>query len=203
MDFLAGVPLLVLNSGPAVFGLAAGVPLVPIAARIGSSLRFLRFLKIFRIVPFGAAGSGAPAFLVSVLIIAGAFLGPVFFRGGFTETQIKDGYISSALSFAQAASGGAQTANAAHEYAKSENALLLLKQETRPLYSRYAPEYYKKYYGQQDYLWRRQGALDFFFGLKPLLAEDARRNLAYFCVLAVLMCAIILSSRMRARRENP
>ena len=114
--------------------------------------------------------------------------------------RVMDGYASSAIALAQ---GPQETlGRAVREYAQTERVLLLVKQNASPLYSRYDTEYYKSYYGQEDYLWRRQQTLDFFFDIKPLLAEDARRNLAYFCVLAALLSVHFLSSRIRARRET-
>ena len=203
MDFLASVPLLVLRSLPAVFGLVAGVPLAAGAARVGSGLRFLRFLKLFRVIPFGAAEKGAPAVLLATLVLAGSLFGPAIFRGGFPEAQIIDGYAASALTLAQGPQDRDAVSRAVREFARTERALLLVKQDASAVYSRYADDYYEKYYGQEDYLWRRHRSLDFFFGLKPLLAGDARRNLVYFCVLAALLCALFLTSRARRRRESP
>ena len=204
MDFLAAVPVLVLYSAPAVFGLVAGAPLVSGAARLSLGVRFLRFMKIFRIVPFGAAEKGLPAALVAVLITAGAFLGPVGFRGGFSESRILDGYDSSALTFASGHQEGEVLARAAREYAQTERALLLLRHSASGLYTRYEADHYGKYYGQEDYLWRRYAPFDFFFDLRPLLAEEAGRRLAYFYVLTALFSVLFISSRMRARtKRNP
>jgi len=163
----------------------------------------LRFLKLFRIIPLSAAEKNASAVLVSVLIIAGCLFGPAIFRGNIPE-RIIEGYTSSAHTLSR---GGIEDrdalSRAVREYARTENALLLVKQDASPLYSRFGDEYYKKYFGQEDYLWRRHRPLDFFFDLKPLLSEDARRSLAFFCVLAVLFGAFFVLSRVRSRKASP
>jgi hypothetical protein len=210
IDFLAAIPLLVLYSGPAMFGLAAGgLSLLPRVLRVTRGLRFLRFLKLFRLgcVEGGRggasldAGKSAAAFLVSVLIAAGAFLWPMMAGSGGLERRVLDNYSAAALrlSHASASSPGAES-NKEHEireYSRTDGDLLLVKQEAAALYSRYASPYYTLYYSGADYLHLRSGVLDFYFSLKPLLAEDARRSVSGFCVLAVIFPAFFLYSRIK------
>jgi hypothetical protein len=65
----------------------------------------------------------------------------------------------------------------------------VVKQDASSLYSRYDLLYYERYYGQADYLWIKDRNMEFYFSLKPLLAEEAGFSLSWFCVLAALCLA--------------
>jgi hypothetical protein len=198
MDFLASVPLLVLYSGPAMFSLAAGgLPLVPALARITRNLRFLRFLKIFRLGFFPARGRAGAAFCVSVLVLAGAFAGPFVFRPGLLETRILDRHFSSALRLSRGTSGGESLAREIREYGREEPDLLSVKREAASLYSRYDSAHYRRYYGPADYLWIKSRDMDFYFSLKPLLAQEAGAGASWFCVLAALCLAFFFRGRKK------
>ncbi|MDR1317726.1 MAG: hypothetical protein LBK13_12720 [Spirochaetales bacterium] len=200
MDFLGSVPLLVFFSGPAMFSLAAGsVPLLPLLARITRNLRFLRFLKIFRTGFFpvtGRAGKNGAAFFVCVLVLAWAFLVPLISRPGVLEKRILEDYFSTALRLSREPPGGE---NMAAEYGSADAGLLVIRQEAAVLYSRYDPSYYKRYYSPSDYLWIESRNMDFYFSLKPLLAEEAGLRMSCFCVLAALCVAFFFYYEYHAR----
>jgi hypothetical protein len=182
-----------------MFGMAAGgVFLLPSVLRMSSGLRFLRFLKLFRLsVPLTAEKSAA-AFLVSVLIMAGAFLGPA--GSGGLQRRVLDNYSSAAYRLSSGETFDQETlTREIREYSRGEQDILLVKQEAAALYSRYDDMYYTRYYEGADYLHLRGGSLDFYFSLKPLLAEDARRGISYFCVLAALFPAFFLYARVRKK----
>jgi hypothetical protein len=198
MDLLASVPLLVLCSGPAMFSLAAGgVPLIPAAARITRDLRFLRFLKIFRLDLFPARGKTGAAFFAAILVFAAAFLIPLISRPGVPEKRILDSHFSAALRLSHEALGGENLVREIGEYGRTEPDLLLVKREASPLYSRYDFSYYNRYYSRADYLWIRGRNMEFYFSLKPLLAEEARFSISCFCVFAALCLACFFRGRVR------
>ncbi|MDR1932780.1 MAG: ion transporter [Spirochaetales bacterium] len=194
IDFLAAVPLLVLYSGPAMFGIAAGgVCLLPGVLRMSAGLRFLRFLKLFRLRRAPARGKSAAAFLVSVLIAAGSLLGPALSGAGGAEKHVIDTYFSAAF---RLSSGSEDIGREIREYSRTEPDLLLVKQKAAALYSRYDAVYYNTYYGGADYLYLRSGTLDFYFSLKTLAAGEARRGISHFCVLAALFSAFFIYVRV-------
>jgi hypothetical protein len=196
MDFLASVPLLVLYSGPAMFSFAAGgLPLIPPLAQVTRNLRFLRFLKIFRTGLLPAGGTAGAAFCVCVLVLAGAFLGPLVSRPGVLQTRILDKHFSAALQLSRGASGGENLVRELREYGRQDPDLLLVKQEAASLYSRYDSAHYGRYYGPADYVWIKGRDMDFYFSLKPLLAGDAGLGISWFCVLAALCLAFFFRSR--------
>jgi hypothetical protein len=198
LDFLAAVPLLVLHSGPAMFGLAAGgLPVSPRILRITEVLRFLRFLKLFKPDSSFTAGKTGTAFLVSALVLAGALLGPVISRPGILKNRILDNYSSAAIRLARETEDRESLRQEIREYSKTEENLLLVKQEAFPLYSRYDFSYYERYYAQADYLWMKNGKMDFYFSRKPFLIEDAWLDISWFCVLAALFSAFFIYDSVR------
>jgi hypothetical protein len=212
IDFLASVPLLVLYSGPAMFGLAAGgVPALPLIAQISRGIRFLRFLKIFRIQPFGPPGGqkvSGPALLVSVLVTAGALLGPLVSRPGIPEKRVFDKYSFEASRIAGQTGNEEDLVREIRDYSRREPDLLLVRREAGIMYSRYDKAYYAARFGPADYLHitapaGKKSSLEFFFSLKQLLAEDARRSISYFCVLASLFLAFFIYSRIGSGRGSP
>jgi hypothetical protein len=198
MDFLASVPLLVFYSGPAMFALAAGTgPLIPALARVTRDLRFLRFLKVFRLDIFPAGGKTGAAFFVSVLVLAEAFFGPLISRPGVPEKRILDSYFTAALRLSHETAGREDLAREIGEYGRTEPDLLFVKKEAVPLYSRYDFPYYERYYGPADYTWIKSRDMDFYFSLKPLLSGESGFSISYFCVLAALCLAFFLYGRVR------
>jgi hypothetical protein len=203
MDFLAAVPLLVLHSGPALFGLAAGgLFVLPSVTRITGGLRFLRFLKLFRIGLAPMRAAGGAALCVAAIVAALSFLGPAISGQGVLERRILDGYVSAASKLA--GSPTEELGRAAREYSRTTPELLLVKREASPVYSRYDETYYTKYYAPADYLWLREKGLEVYFSLKPFLAEEAPRGVSWFCLLAALFPALVLYARIRtARTKRP
>jgi hypothetical protein len=160
----------------------------------------LRFLKLFRLDFFPAPGKTGAAFLVSVLVVAGSLLGPLLSRPGGLERRVLDAYSSDAQRMAhEAQDGGEEFGSILRDYGRTQPDLLLVKREASPLYSRYDALHYKRYYGAADYLHLRGRDMDFYFSLKPLLAEDARRSISYFCVLMALFPAFFIYSRIRKK----
>jgi hypothetical protein len=209
IDFLVSLPLLVFYSGPAMFGLAAGgMTALPLIAQMSRGFRFLRFLKIFRIRPFGPRGNGGAsgaAVLVSVLVTAGALLGPLISRPGALEKRVLDEYSSEALGIAARAGDEEELIREIRDYSRRDEDLLVVRRDAGLMYSRYDTSYYAARFGPADYLYidvplGAKSSLEFFFSLKPLFAEDARRGISYFCVLASLFLAFFIYSRIHSGR---
>ncbi len=209
VDFLASVPLAVFNSGPAVFGLAAGVGVAAFggglnvlkvikAVRIARILRMLRVLKIFRQIKNAEsvmaqrhiakiAGVSVTVFVFSLL----GFQAVQSLAGGrFLEGMTEERYAATADAVVRLSDD--RRTEGIKTLAGIEPGLLLVKQDGKVLFSRFDSAYYAKNFGLPDYSYLKEGSLEFFFDLRPVAAQQSRDSLTYLVVIVVLLSVILL-----------
>jgi hypothetical protein len=78
------------------------------------------------------------------------------------------------------------------DYAASQPSILVVTEDGTTRYSRYDNEYYDTYFGPGDYGYLRSGGAAVFFDVRPLNAEGARQNIAYFAVVVILVLFVLL-----------
>ena len=213
IDFLASIPLLLLNSGPEVLSLLGGVSLaggvggassmlsIVKAIRMARILRLLRVLKLLRQIRntdsvmaqrhVGKVSTiGVSAF---VFVILGFGLVDAF----VPLPTISDTYgrvpqrIISYINAANLAAEGNEASLA--QYAASEPTLLLVKTADSTRYSRFGNEYYATYFGPSDYLYLKSGQLQFYFDVRPLNADQSLNNLVTFAAILLLVILMLLA----------
>lgn len=212
IDFLASIPLLLLNSGPAVLALAAGggtvigvggmmnVLKVVKAIRIARILRLLRVLKIFTAIrntesPMAQRHMAAVTTLsVSIIVISiVAFVGiasVVDMPSLDAEERMQN---IRAASFIDARNlADPDQSELLRDYATSQSAILVVTEDGQTRFSRHDNAYYDEFFGPGDYGYLRSGEVGVFFDLRPLNVEEARQNIAYFAVIVILVLFVLL-----------
>ncbi len=203
IDFLASVPLLAFNSGPAMFALVAGgsafagvggflnVLKVVKAIRIARVLRLLRITKIFKqikntesrmaqrhVAKISTLAITSFVFVVFAYTLIGSFTGV---PSPFDQAQERFSGVMQTLS----APGAARPAEVA-AYAEIDSCLLILQRGETTIYSRYTNDEYSRIFGPGDYYYDTRGDLKFFFDLREINVLSSRDNLLYFTVVIVL-----------------
>jgi len=212
VDFLASIPLLLLNSGPLVLALAAGgvsvasvggmmnVLKVVKAIRIARILRLLRVLKIFQRIRHAESPMAQRhvAKVATVTVSIGIFAVLVFaFVAAFVNMPgLESGTSEHNLKVAEYIRDQNLTAPASRErlaaFAGAESSLLMVKENARTLYSRYEPVYYEKNFGFTDYGYVRSGDTGYYFDIRPINADQSRQNLVYFSIIVAIVLALLL-----------
>ncbi len=212
IDFLAAVPLLLLNSGPAVLAIAAGganvfgmggmmgALKVAKAVRIARILRLLRVLKIFSAI----RNTGSPmahrhmanitTLSVSVIVLSViAYVGiasAVDMPSLEGEEQTQS---IRAASFIDARNlAGPDQSELLRDYAASQPSILVVTEDGRTRYTRHDNAFYHEYFGPGDYGYLRSGEVGVFFDVRPLNAEQSRQNMAYFAMVVILVVFVLL-----------
>ena len=203
IDLLASVPLLAFNSGPALFALILGggafssfggflnILKVVKAIRIARILRLLRVAKIFKqIKNTDSQMAQRHIARISTLTIA-SFVFVVFvytLLAGFTT--LPSAFDQAEERFAAAvetlSNPSFDTPQRIAEYAGVDQSLLLVKEGSETLYSRFDNLTYRRIFGPGDYYYQQRGEKAFFFDLRWVNILTARDNLLYFLVVVVL-----------------
>jgi hypothetical protein len=212
IDFLASIPLLLLNSGPAVLALAAGggtvigvggmmnVLKVVKAIRIARILRLLRVLKIFTAIrntesPMAQRHLAAVTTLsVSIIVISlVAFVGIASLTGMPSLDAEERSQNIRAASFIDARNlADPDQSELLRDYAASQPAILVVTEDGQTRYSRHENAFYDEFFGPGDYGYLRSGEVGVFFDLRPLNIEEARQNIAYFGIIVLLVLFVLL-----------
>ncbi len=212
VDFLASIPLLLLNSGPTVLALVTGASLfggvggfmnvlkVVKAIRVARVLRLLRILKLLRRIKntdsvmaqrhvgkVSTIGVSVFIFVILGFSLLSALVTLPTLQQDYTDSQAR---IMNYLSSQQLASEDRSAALSA--YARSEPSLLLVKEYESVRYSRFGNEYYSTFFGPGDYGFERSGALSVYFDLRPLNAQQSINNLVYFAAIVILVVVFLL-----------
>ncbi len=203
IDFLASVPLLAFNSGPAMLALIAGgsafagvggflnVLKVVKAIRIARVLRLLRITKIFKqikntdsrmaqrhVAKISTLAITGFVFVVFAYTLIGSFTGV---PSPFDQARERFSGVMQTLS----APGAARSAEVA-AYAEIDSCLLILQRGESTIYSRYTNDEYARIFGPGDYYFDTRGDLRFFFDLREINVLSSSDNLLYFTVVIVL-----------------
>lgn len=211
IDFLASVPLLLLNSGPSLLAMiVGGVSIVGVggmlnvlkvvkAIRIARVLRLLRVLKIFRrikntdsvmaqrhVAMISAMSVSVLVFVLLTLAVVESFVAIPSLEAEYQERAV------ASFSFVVdqgLGSGGMESDLAA--YAETEPAILSVEENGEPRYSRYTQDYFDRYYQETDYGYLERDSIGVFVDLKPINREQARTNLQYFIVIVAIVLVFV------------
>ena len=204
IDFLAAVPLLMFSSGPIAAGLLLGPVLLPTlagtlrrlkiikAVRIARILRLLRVLKIFgRIRHTDSRMVQRHVALVSSLSVSVLVFGLLVFSmlgsGAGEEARQR---VAQVLGEARSRAGGLDLALSV--LAPADPALLVVREQGVPRFSRHDDEYFTREFAAGDYAYLRWAELELFFDLRPHLRELAAQSLLFQALVILLVLGFVL-----------
>jgi hypothetical protein len=211
IDFLASVPLLLLNSGPAVYAIVSGsAPVVGMvgflnvlkvvkAIRIARILRLLRVLKIFRKIKHADSVmaqrhvSRITALSVSVFVfgLLAFTIVTTLLNAPSVDQAFQERNLDLVRYIEQEGLANPADADRLEGIAGFEHSVLLVKEAGRTRYSRFDNETYRREFGPGDYGYLESGEVGLFVDLRTLNAEQARNNLLYFVVIVAMVGAIL------------
>jgi hypothetical protein len=226
IDFLASIPLLLLNSLPHALALLAGAGLlsglgsflnvlkVIKAVRIARILRLLRVVKLFRGIRYArspmaqAHVSTIATIAVSILVLwtlgASVLEGVGFIPG--VEGPFSDGQAQRAAAVAEAGPTPSVLAARAASIAALDATILV----ARPLggataWSRYPASYYADHFLPGDYGYLLANGVEVFYDERPLSMSSAREGLVFFIavVLTVLAFLVVYAPRFALQISDP
>ncbi|MFW5693999.1 MAG: ion transporter [Alkalispirochaeta sp.] len=212
IDFLAAVPLLILNSGPSVIAWYIGgvavagsggmlnVLKVVKAIRIARVLRLLRVLKIFRRIKNAESvmAQRHVATISALVVTVFVFTLLVLSAGGAAVTistldQTYQQQVSAAIDHID----DQQLAEAGNEeeltrFAETHPGILAVEQDGTVRYSRYNQEYLNENFRPTDYTVLEQGATEVFVDLTPINRQQAADSARYFIIIVAMILALML-----------
>lgn len=211
LDFLASVPLLLLNSGPAVLALAAGntmivgmggmlnVLKVVKAIRIARILRLLRLLKIFRrikntdsvMAQRHVAKISTVTVSVMIFTILAVTLGASFIPTPSLEEQVTRGHRGNFSYILEQELAAAENSGRLESFAEANPALLLVKERGQVRYSRYDNRTFDREFLLGDYGYLEGRGVELFVDFRSLNQESARSNLYYFLTIVAIIVALL------------
>lgn len=211
IDFLASVPLLLLNSGPSVLALyVGGVSIIGVggmlnvlkvvkAIRIARVLRLLRVLKIFRRIKNtdSVMAQRHVAMISAISVSVFVFILLALSIGGTVVPfpSIDQTYQRQAIAAVDyvAESGLAESGREAElaAYAETQPAILTVEQAGEVRYSRYDQAFLDRYYQAVDYGLLSRGGVDVFVDLTPINIDQASANLRYFVLIVGLILVLM------------
>jgi hypothetical protein len=212
VDLVASVPLILLNSGPAVIALAAGgvsvlglgsilnVLKVIKAIRIARILRLLRVLKIFKQIKYADSPMAQrhvakiTSMTVSVFVFC---LLAISLVSGIIHLPAFDSYYNERIQTSVNYIEKNQNKIIADDefrsdYLSFDKSVLLIRDGDKTIYSLYPESYYIENTGMGDYDYYSAGDLDVYFDLRPLNIDQARQNMIFFIIIVAIVFAFLL-----------
>lgn len=209
IDFLASIPLLTLNSGPAFFALITGsgfffgmggflnILKIIKAIRIARILRLLRILKIFRQIKHTGSTMAqrhvakittlSITTFVFTLLVFSIFSGVISLPSA--EEKIIEDQKSGITNFL---SHSGNSLAAAGNFADYESDLLIIKQNGTTLYSRYDNPFYATVFGPGDYQYFKTTEYEFFFDVRGLSQIQATSNILFFIIVIMSVFVFLI-----------
>lgn len=211
LDFLASIPLLLLNSGPAVLALAAGntmvvgmggmlnVLKVVKAIRIARILRLLRLLKIFRkikntdsiMAQRHVAKITTVAVSVMIFAILVVTLGLSFLPSSSLDEQVTQSHLGSFSYIVNQNLATPENENRLEALGEANPALLLVKDRGQVRYTKYGNETYEREFLLGDYGHLERQGVEVFLDLRGLNQGTARANIIYFLAIVAIVVALL------------
>ena len=211
LDFLASIPLLLLNSGPAVLALAAGntmvvgmggmlnVLKVVKAIRIARILRLLRLLKIFRrikntdsvmaqrhVAKISTVTVSVMIFTILVVTMAGSLL-----PAPSLDEQVTRNHLGSFRYIVEENLAAPENQGELEAYAEGSPNVLLVKERGEVRYSRYDNGIYRQDFLIGDYGYLEREGVEVFVDLRGLNQDSSRNNLIYFLVIVAIILSLL------------
>lgn len=208
VDFLAALPLLLLDSGPRMYALAAGGGLLlggvgtlnvlksVKAIRLARILRFLRALKLFRNIKY-ADSPMAQRHLARIATLAVSSVVFAALCWGLLASALDLPAPVSELERAQnealtgAISSPLPGTRIEEQLSAARGDLLMVREGDTLLYSRYGNDYYASYFDAEDYRVEKRGGMSFFFDLRSARAVQSREQITIFLVVIALLVSIL------------
>ena len=206
IDFLASIPLLLLNSGPAflslilggsiVFGLGSMLNILKIVKviRIARILRLLRILKLFRKIKYITSPMAQRHITkintinitTVVFTLFGFALAAGFLSLPSLDESINKQHRAGIESFLGTADSGKGAGNA-RLFSMYDPDLLIIKHSGKTVYSRYGNDYYKSQFGYGDFSYVSKSGWSFFFSDQDVLKVQSLYNILFFLIVVVLV----------------
>jgi len=224
IDFLASIPLLLLNSGPAFFALITGsgfffgmggllnILKIIKAIRIARILRLLRILKIFKQIRHTGSRMAqrhvAKITTLSITTFVFTLLMFSIISSLISLPSSEDDFIQKQKTnismFIKTAENGGIPA-AVSGFSDYEGNLLIIKRNGKTLYSRYDNPYYSTVYGPGDFQYFRTSEYEFFFDVRGLARLQSTYNILFFVivVMSVLVFLIYYSPHFALTITDP
>lgn len=205
IDFSASIPLIILNSGPAMYGLLAGISFsvgmsgilnilkIVKAVRIARVLRMLRFLKLFSQIKYINSRmtqrhitnvSTISITVLVVVLIVFSFIG-LLFKVPDADKALKENnqLIVYALAGDQAVIDSADF----KDFASRQEKIILVKKNESVLYSRYTNNDFARFFAPDEYHYIKSGPYEFFFDMRVIGQIQSRDTLLYFIIVLILI----------------
>ena len=211
IDFLASIPLLILNSGPAFlaiitgssffFGMGGLLNILKIikAIRIARILRLLRILKIFRQIKYTGSVMAQRhiAKITTLSITSFVFTLLIFsiFSGFISLPSAENKFIEHQKISISNFLENVETGNSmiiASEFADYEPDLLIIKNEGQTIYTRYDNPLYSTVFGPGDYQYFKTANFEFFFDVRELAQIQATSNILFFLVVVMSVLVFLI-----------
>lgn len=202
IDLLASIPLLLLNSGPAVGAILLGgsviggvagilnVLKVIKAVRIARVLRLLRVLKLFKQI------KNENSIMTQRHISKIATIGVSFFVGVLLLMSVITQLFSLPTAERENNEQLVQIMIAYHEGNEAVvdicSNLLIVKEAGKTIYSRYENDYYKTNFGFADYTYSEYMDKEFFFDNRNMEKIQSMNSLLYFVIILCIVIAYTL-----------
>jgi hypothetical protein len=211
LDFLASIPLLLLNSGPALLALAAGntmvvgmggmlnVLKVVKAIRIARILRLLRLLKIFRrikntdsvMAQRHVAKISTVTVSVMIFTILVVTMGASFLPTPSLDEQVTRSHLAGFRYILEENLAAPENQGELENYAEASPSLLLVKDRGQVRYSRHDNRTYRQEFLLGDYGYLQREGVEVFVDLRGLNQDSSRSNLIYFLVIVAIILALL------------
>ncbi len=210
IDFLASVPLLMLNSGPSALALLAGgtflgmggflnVLKVVKAIRIARILRLLRILKIFKQIKYADSRMAqrhiAKISAISISIVVFTLFIFVIFTNIFNfpsdEKIIEESFSRASTVFSETYEDSADSEEELDRFTAYYDDVLIIKEDGASIYSKYDNSHYGKFYGSGDYKFIEEGRYQFYYDIKDILKLQSLNNLLYFGLVLMIVLAFM------------
>lgn len=207
IDFAAGIPLLLFNSGPGVLALlAGGIPIggvggmlnvlkVVKAIRIARVLRLLRVLKVFRrikntesemaqrhVALVSAASVSTFVFTLFILAVVGMFV-----PTPTLDVDYQQGMTTALTYIVEEDLATAAPREALRAFSETNKGLLAVEAGGVTTFSRYSQDYLDREFTSHDYTVLRSGDVSLFVDLRPINRDHAVDNLKYFAVIVAMV----------------
>ncbi len=211
IDFLASIPLLLLNSGPAflslmlgggiVFGLGSMLNILKIvkAIRIARILRLLRILKLFRRIRY-ISSSMAQRHTVRINTLAISAVVFTLFTSaivvGFlplpsASLEMDRQHRAGIESFLSTTAKGSPRQKA-DLFGSYDPDLLIVKHNGATVFSRYDNTFYARQFGFGDFSYVTEKGWSFFFDNRDVLKVQSVSNITFFFIVVILVLVILV-----------
>jgi len=211
VDFLASVPLLILDSGPRFLSVISGAPFFSILVgglatlRLVRLIRMIRLLRLLRLVRATAGipsrrveGAQGPLTTMTALILGGLVFGSIGFAvletsAGFRGVMpLNEAYLKTITQEVIRVQSESPSSDEALQGLASRHPVLLgVNEGGRTVYLRHSPEDNARLFGVFDYVRISEGDTEIYLSLMEINTGGARDSLLLFFLGIVLLQLII------------